>query len=569
MKQISVVVLLLLILSLSGCGEYDRVSAQFDRIDALCDINPEQAALALDSMDYGSLSERERHHYDLLSIKSKDKAYVRHTSDSLILDVLNYYSSHKDDRLYPEALYYGGRVYSDIGDLPTALEYFQKALDEIPDDRKNLRFRSIVLNQTGRLLHHLRLDSAAIDYLKRSLVMESSLENNDFGIAFTHKLLGNCYLSIGDIKSARSQMEDAVSLSSKLSDRDRYSIEVDYARLLTFEGKYDSALNVIRPLPSKVDDITLPSCIALASEIYGRVNIADTAYMYARQLTLRKEPGNKRTGYKVIFSDRLRDYVPKDTLLALIPEYKRTIESYLNTHEGESAIMQHTRYNYDVQVRERKKTEYTLHIVMTVAVAAVILSLALLSIVLYNKFRKSEKKARYMTAVNRLKDDTRTSKEDSADVTSVSDDTGKAEDLGEIKKRILSGICSSDEKDMRCLVNQKILGSSIYSDLSEKLKAENAITVSEEDKIWSATEELIETASPGFDYRLRIITEGTITSNERKLAMLIKCGFTPLQVSILLGRQKNTISTHRRNLAAKITGKKKADRNLDMLIVSL
>lgn len=564
-----IIYILLLFVMLSGCGKSNRMSAAFERIDALCDSNPEQAVLALDSIDCGSLSERERHRYDLLSIKSDDKNYVRHTSDSLILDVIEYYSSHKDGRLYPEALYYGGRVYSDMGDLPTALEYFQNALDAIPDDKKNLQFRGIVLNQTGRLLHTLRLDSAAIDYLERSLAIESSLDGNDYELAFTHSLLGTCYLSIGDVKSARSQIEDAVFVSSKLSSPDRFSINVDYARLLAFEGKYDSALNVIRPLPSIVDDNTLPSCLALASEIYSSANIPDTAYMYARQLTLRKDPGNKRTGYKVIFADRLKDYVPGDTLLALIPEYKRTIESYLNTHEGENAIMQNTRYNYDVKVRERNKMAYTLHIVMTVAVAAVILFLALLAFVLYNKFRNAQKRVRYVTAINQLKGYTRTANEDSADTTSVSQDTESTESLSEIKKRILSRICTFDEKGISCLVNRKILCSKIYSDLSGKLKTGSAITISEEEEIWTTMEKLIESVSPGFDYRLRVLTEGAITPNERKLAMLIKCGFTPLQVSVLLGRQKNTISSHRRNLAAKITGEKKADRNLDMLIVSL
>lgn len=51
---------------------------------------------------------------------------MEHTSDSLILDVIDYYSSNDDRNLYPEVLYYGGRVYSDLGDYPTSLSYFRK-----------------------------------------------------------------------------------------------------------------------------------------------------------------------------------------------------------------------------------------------------------------------------------------------------------------------------------------------------------------------------------------------------------------------------------------------------------
>ena len=105
-----------------ACSKKSPVDAKFEEINILCDTDPHIAMSMLDSIDYGVLSTADRHRYDLLSIKSRDKAYVRHASDSLILDVVEYYDGHRKSGLYPEALYYGGRVYSDIGDLPTALE---------------------------------------------------------------------------------------------------------------------------------------------------------------------------------------------------------------------------------------------------------------------------------------------------------------------------------------------------------------------------------------------------------------------------------------------------------------
>ena len=55
----------------------------------------------------------------------------RISTDSLIRTVLEYYEKHPGSEQYPEALYYGGRVYSDLGDSPTALRYFQHALDAL------------------------------------------------------------------------------------------------------------------------------------------------------------------------------------------------------------------------------------------------------------------------------------------------------------------------------------------------------------------------------------------------------------------------------------------------------
>lgn len=564
------IIRLIIFISILLCSCKRTQNRELEEIDKLCDSIPEIAISKLTTIDYSTLSERDRHYFDLLTIKANDKAYIKHTSDSIILGVLNYYTSKRDKEIYPQALYYGGRVYSDIGDLTTALQYFQKALDEIPNDKSNLRFRSIILNQTGRLLHILRLDSAAIIYLEKSLEIESRFKNNYFNIAFTHDLLGNCYLARGDKKRAESHLRKAISESGNLSDYYKNSIYVDYARVLGCEGKIDSALNVIRPLPQIVNKPTLPSCLALASEIYSYANILDTAYMYARQLTHRKEPENKRTGYKVIFSDRLRNYVPKDTLINLISEYKKTVEEYLNTHEGENAIIQNTKYNYNIHVRERKKTESKLQIFIIISIIAIVFSLVLLLLIIYNKFRNEKRNTLILTAINLLKEDTRIENGINMPSATNSNNKERTENLSEIKNSILSSIhLSENEKSIEHLVKQEIIDSKIYVLLNEKLKSGCAITVSEENMIWNSLEELIESVSHGFDYRLRILTEGRITPNERKLAMLIKCGFSPLQVSILLGRQKNTISSHRRNLADKITGQKKADKSLDIIIISL
>ncbi|MDE6768541.1 MAG: hypothetical protein K2J78_02320, partial [Muribaculaceae bacterium] len=99
--------------------------------------HPNDALTRLSSINPDSLSEADRHYFDFLSIKAKDKAYITHTSDSLIRDVIDYASSHQKEGYYTEALYYGGRVYSDLGDYPTALQYFQETLDLLPEDREN------------------------------------------------------------------------------------------------------------------------------------------------------------------------------------------------------------------------------------------------------------------------------------------------------------------------------------------------------------------------------------------------------------------------------------------------
>ncbi len=214
----------------------------------------------------------------------------------------------------------------------------------------------------------------------------------------------------------------------------------------------------------------------------------------------------------------------------------------------------------------------------------IIISLILLSIMLYRKFIKADTEADIVTAINIMKEyaespneqaepqDTEDSVDDGqADSHSKEEDMlqENTEKLTEIKKRIMAGIRTSDDKDISSLINPAILSSQLYCDLKERIESRKSITTSEEMAVYKRLEELIESVSSGFSYRLRILTEDRITASERRMAMLMKCGFSPLQISILFGREKNTISTHRRNLAFKITGLKKADRSLDLIIISI
>ena len=54
--------------------------------------------------------------YHLLTIKANDKAYITHTSDSLILSLVDYYEHGGDPVYLGEAYYYAGSTYRDLGD---------------------------------------------------------------------------------------------------------------------------------------------------------------------------------------------------------------------------------------------------------------------------------------------------------------------------------------------------------------------------------------------------------------------------------------------------------------------
>lgn len=149
--------LLFVLLCLCACGHKPYPQALI-AADSLASANPDSAITLLKSIESTMQAEPEatRMYYRLLCIKANDKAYILHTSDSLILPVLHYYIGKDDERHLPEAYYYAGRVYRDLGDAPQALDYFQKAAEALPENG-GYRLKSKIYSQMGtiRRMHSL------------------------------------------------------------------------------------------------------------------------------------------------------------------------------------------------------------------------------------------------------------------------------------------------------------------------------------------------------------------------------------------------------------------------------
>lgn len=531
----------------------------FDKIEDTLSASPEKAMAVLDTIDRDALTEADRHLVDLLSIRARDKAYVTHTSDSLILDVLDYYSSHKGDMFYPMALYYGGRVYSDLGDFPTALRYFQSALDVIPEDADNLELRAAALSQTGRLLRGLQLQLQAIPYLEKA-IEAGKLLNDTFGLAYDYFHLYQCFANANDLTSARKCNSEAMRYSKALPATEQADIKISLASLLYRENKIDSALQIIQGLPDKVDPLCRSYALAIAAQIYRDAGIPDSAYIYAKELAL---AGNhdSRIGFKVMFEPELKSVVPKDTLLFYLPLYKQTIEKYLDLNDAKEALIQNSHYNYQLHVREKEKAEagrnrlYLLVCIISVLAAATVIGL------LWLRMRNLREIVRLQMTLDAIRDFRQNQKMGVADSA-----VGTQQEI--LRGKILREFNSLEQTDSNTpAVKESIILSELYSRL-ENLIAKNR-SIPDSDSLWEELTQLVAMDSPDFRTRLNTLTNCKISDSEFRIALLIRCGISPSNMAILLNRTKSTISSHRSALSSKIFGSGNNIKLLDSLILFL
>ena len=546
--MIRLIAIIILCLGLAGCGGSAH-DARLSRIADSLDANPHGALAALDSIDASRLSESDRHYYDLLTVKSRDKAYVTHTSDSLILSVMQYYEHHDTD-LYPEALYYGGRVYSDLGDFPTALRYFQDALSVTPDDNLDLLGR--LYSQTGRLHNTLRQFHQAIPYIEKSLHLDS-IQKDTFGLAYDHQLIGFIYKNLGDYDTASKYFVKSIEFGQFLLDEDLADLEIERAGIEIKRGNTSSALKIIRPLMPKIRGPRYALALSYASEIYYTAGIYDTAYLYARELSHQALLNNRKNGFYFLFQPELFRQIPKDSVNIYIKEYHLTIEEYLNKVDRQSVIQQNANYNY--RVHERARTEAEQSNIWLERTISLILFVLLISIciIFFLKYRNSKNIISLKEAqreINNLRQ-------------KLADAPMKKEDIiimrENLKEKLLN-ILSKAESVRFKSPEIKELSASVFNgfDKSQYL--------GDNHPIWNEIKNQINLRYPNFYKHIEILTLGKISNLELQILELIKCGLTPTVIKSMLGKSIGTISSHRINLCLRMFDERVGNTQFDFII---
>lgn len=173
-------------------------------------------------------------------------------------------------------------------------------------------------------------------------------------------------------------------------------IKVQKTDILLAENKVDSALILIRENLPRVDSLCYNYALANAANIYKMNGILDTAYIYAKKLANREDYNNRLTGFDILFSNELRTVVPSDTLLSYIPHYKQYIDDYLDRYKTDETVIRHSKYNYDLHVREREIAELEN---LWITVISVIVILCSIIAILYYRVKSLKSHARIYSII--------------------------------------------------------------------------------------------------------------------------------------------------------------------------
>ncbi|MDE5714315.1 MAG: hypothetical protein K2I16_11955 [Muribaculaceae bacterium] len=564
-------VVFLTFLLLLGCTSDS--DPRLERIDRLSEKDPCLARAALDSINPKSLSTPARHFYDLLDIKIKDKNYVRHTSDSLITDVLSYYSSRKKTPRYPESLYYGGRVYADLGDCHTALKYYREALDLLKKDNSKTVLRIVTLSQTARLLIKLHLYEEAKDCLKESLGIETDMRDS-LRLSYDMQLLGSIYMNQNQLDIAEKYYHRSKMLAVGKDDEQVSLMEVLLSAVQYAKGNYAEALNIIRP---ELDKDPLPNfnfTLSWGAKIYIKCGYPQIACMYAEKLINSPDPDHKRSGYEILLSEDLRGMVPADSLELYIYGYRDVLENYYNMHSARLAIEQEAHHNYKMHEEERIKADASRKMWQSRAEnIGFVLCVVVLCWLFMDRHRKKEiiKSKNEIILLQKMisaKEATLNNlKSDNSDSIDQQSEPlpGNEDELKEcLKEKFLK---MQKESFQKIDVPKSLLMSDSHNMIQQYLDEDKIIPT--KSPLWKRLEKDVLRVSPKFEENLVVLLGSKLSSVELNIALLIKCGIAPMKIARLIGKEKGTVSYYRSKWSKIIFGKNVGNELMDNIIRTL
>lgn len=105
-------------------------------------------------------------------------------------------------------------------------------------------------------------------------------------------------------------------------------------------------------------------------------------------------------------------------------------------------------------------------------------------------------------------------------------------------------------------IPSSILESDVYEAIQKNIRS--GAIINESNPLWNELEKTVEESSPKFKSNLYVLAGGDIKASDLHMALLIKCGVSPANIAMLVGRSKSTITFRRKDM-----GKKFFDRDMD------
>ncbi|WP_302995297.1 lipopolysaccharide assembly protein LapB [uncultured Muribaculum sp.] len=578
-----IIVAVVCIAVVAGCADNSRLRDDIDRAGRLADTCPDSAIALLDSLSpaINQADKATRMRYDLMLIKSRDKAYIEHRNDSMIAPVVEYFTGHSDPDLTPLALYYAGRVYSDLGDVPRALDYFQQAVNAIGDDTiKRYGLYKVCHSQIAELFMHQHL----FNYALNSAIKAVDLSSPET-LHWDYEMIACIYYEIGTIDSSLTYYKRAYDSALKNNPAGISRVKQQMASFFYHCGEYSKADSILSTLMTNYPADLKNQVYSTKASNTIKIEGYEAAFPYLKWLA---DSGNiygqtygngELANYYSYIAEKYDAAEKYDSAAMHLRSYIKLQDSINKITQIEAVEKVKGMYDYSIREKDNKilRTENRLRRELNVALAFILAAVVFIGWILFRDSNRKRMVLRYKNiALKSILDDTRKStKEYQQEMQDKVDSLTKQLDVIDSVKATATELAI---KKSEILLSDSILTveerAQQYIRLLEKpviSYLKNGLTKGESLNTTKALVELekcVNDIYPEFKHKLISICGVNIT--EYNVSLLLKSGFSPSEISKLLSKSNETISSIRRRLMKKVFNQKNASPKLwDEFISSL
>ena len=486
----------------------------------------DSARTLLDSLSNSILHEPEatRMYYTLLTIKAQDKAYIPHTSDSLIRQVLHYYQDRNDKTHLPEALYYAGRVYSDLENAPQALSYYQLSADALVENKQeNPRLMSLIYCQIGTLYLYQELYDEAPSLFREAYQYDLLLKDT-ISLIYDLRDIGRTFTVNEELDSAIHYYQQASKLAKQLEDKTLYgSICGEAVELYMQRDDHIQAYQNLQIAQKNIDSLSRPMYYTNAAYYYYHTSQLDSAQYYYQQMrTVNSYSHQSEANQGLAYIACQKG----ESLQALeyFKQHKIYEDSLQKTIRKESIRKIDTLYKYNKTLIENEdlKEKSFLQLCGLVGSIVFVIIAILVAVIFWQKYQRAQQ---YILLQKE-----------------------KLKRQQEEKRNRQNRISTTEEKNAILHLTQ----TSIYKKLHPSVNGEQISKLTEEE--WIQLEETVNNAYPRFIQRLNELHPLSI--KEQRVCLLIKADVPPSRIADLVYSTKQGISSLRERLYKKLTGEK-------------
>ena len=554
-----------------ACTGGGRMEAELSHIDSLTEADQSAAIARIDSITAasgGGMGRSVRMRLALLRAKACNKLLLPLNRDSLLM-LDGYFTDHGTPNERMLAKYIIGCSYLDDNDAPRALECFHEAASMADTTNMDCDWRTLqkVHVQSGLLLYNkdalhdadeeyklaFKYAIKAKDTLNALLAIEQKTniymaEGKTDSLIKLRKKLYSLYMKNGYTENAAMSLGPIVVDLVKMGELDEAKRYLDnYERN---SGLFDSLGNI-----EKGREIHY----YIKGTYYLEAGKPDSAeYFFRKCASSTTELAVIQPAFKGLM--RLYKQLNLPDSMAKYAELVNVLQDTVYNKD----MMQHLQqmqavYNYDRHVEmAEKESAYFKALGTAVALILLLVIIYMVGYIIRKRKLRLREKHKLEQSIGELQNANHgleamneSQRKETRQI--IDEKTKEIEQLRQEKQNL--------EKQFDCQPKQPLFADEpIVRLLDENLrKAPNSMTSDEYHRL----KELF----TGFEPLNR--WEKMMSSNEYQVCLLVKVGFSPKDISILMGLSLSNISNIRKRLFEKMTGRKGAAKDFDKFIMSL